>query len=102
MLVSHRLLLLPPPPLLRLLLLRMNVPCKPLLHRISTTIFNHCCMVPWHSLQDQMGAYVQLLVREMEASRRLNEGPLQTVFFGGGALGLSLFGSLQACPRVHA
>lgn len=42
----------------------------------------------WHSLQDQMAAYVQLLVRELEASQRLNEGPLQTVFFGGGALGL--------------
>ncbi|PRW32956.1 activating signal cointegrator 1 complex subunit 3 isoform B [Chlorella sorokiniana] len=35
----------------------------------------------WH---DQMGAYVQLLLREMEASRRLNERPLQSVFFGGG------------------
>jgi oxygen-independent coproporphyrinogen-3 oxidase len=31
-----------------------------------------------------MGAYVQLLLREMEASRRLNERPLQSVFFGGG------------------
>lgn len=36
-------------------------------------------------LQDQMGAYVQLLLREVEASQRLNEGPLQSVFFGGGA-----------------
>jgi len=32
-----------------------------------------------------MGHYVQLLVREIEASRRLNEGPLRSVFFGGGA-----------------
>ena len=33
-----------------------------------------------------MGAYVQLLLREVEASQRLNEGPLLSVFFGGGAL----------------
>ncbi len=31
-----------------------------------------------------MGQYVQLVVQEIEASRRLNRAPLQTVFFGGG------------------
>ena len=42
-----------------------------------------CLACTW--VQDQMGQYVQLLLREMEASARLNRDPLRSVFFGGGA-----------------
>ena len=50
------------------------------------------------AVQDSMERYVDLLIREVEASRRLNQaGPLQSVFFGGGA---SMLAALHCAASV--
>ena len=50
------------------------------------------------AVQDSMERYVDLLIREVAASRRLNQaGPLQSVFFGGGATARGL----QCCAALR-
>lgn len=46
-----------------------------------------------------MGQYVQLVIREIEASQRLNARPLRSVFFGGGEPERLLGAQGQACRR---